>query len=688
MNEQFRFINPFLSISVNEDEIWAEEENGFQDIETINQGPFKALTDDIIQVKKDPRHNTRVRFLVGNGGSGKSHLFSRLRRRMGHEAIFTFASNPPTRAEGILSWVLSKVIGGLKHPCLNGEVKPYTQLHGLLYELLRDGFRFNGTLDEFHEAAQADPEAFFSKAQHYLVTRQFPHEPDLARILAHVLHPERSELAFRWLAGSTNLIDQELVAIEQREPLPEEMKLQILSRVGRATVPKGTPIVLVLDQLDLMTQPALVDAFQHLFFALIDESKHWYLVVSLIDDKFDFWKSQFSTALRDRLEEPLPVVALQPLGDIKEKEALIKLRLATPELVRLRIAQGINNPLYPLGEADIRGLVEGEPLYPRQLLRQAKARYSAVTSGQVEKPVKLGAEIETAFDKARAKINENELEINKDILADRFCEVLEVLCAAEGRAFESHLGPLASEANFRGTDTLLKIDGCEMRLLGHHIHQGAQFPNFMKKVMPLPLESVLIRDGKVPISGKVTSQRLTEFQKDKIFIHLPRPEIGDAYALGEVLASLREQEFAGLNTDPPPTPENIKQCLGEIPKLAHGQVAKKVLALVNPHSASVSASTPPLPPMAIPTQVQAQIQMPPQDLVKAIRALMESDRWLIFERLRRRLKTIHHLEVTPEELRAAIASEPLCHDLLRYPEDTHTVEETQILIWSVEEAYA
>ncbi|MCI0417801.1 MAG: hypothetical protein L0312_01045, partial [Acidobacteria bacterium] len=93
--DEFAFNDPFRSRFVGEEEIWAEDEAAFPDVASIHQEAFKLLKGDLDFVKRNPRHITQVRFVVGTAGSGKSHLFSRLRRWLGGQAIFVFAANPP-----------------------------------------------------------------------------------------------------------------------------------------------------------------------------------------------------------------------------------------------------------------------------------------------------------------------------------------------------------------------------------------------------------------------------------------------------------------------------------------------------------------------------------------------------------------------------------------------------------------
>ena len=91
--EKYRKLNPFVQNSVGENVIWGSDDNDFCDVESINEGPFNSLLSDIELVAADSK--TRARFLVGAAGSGKSHLFARLRRTL-QNGQFTFVCNPPT----------------------------------------------------------------------------------------------------------------------------------------------------------------------------------------------------------------------------------------------------------------------------------------------------------------------------------------------------------------------------------------------------------------------------------------------------------------------------------------------------------------------------------------------------------------------------------------------------------------
>jgi hypothetical protein len=131
LSEKYRRLNPFVHNAVGENIIWASTENDFCDVMSINQAAFASLLADIKMVTDD--HNTRARFLVGPAGSGKSHLFARLRRRLPN-GQFTFVCNPPTATAHIRRFILRKIVEGIAKPVMGPDGPlPYSQLQRIVY---------------------------------------------------------------------------------------------------------------------------------------------------------------------------------------------------------------------------------------------------------------------------------------------------------------------------------------------------------------------------------------------------------------------------------------------------------------------------------------------------------------------------------------------------------------------------
>jgi hypothetical protein len=706
MSEEFLFCNPFLSVAVDETTIWAEEGSDLLDIETINTAASQQVENDIELVRRDPQHTTRCRFLVGGAGAGKSHLFSRLRRRLGGRALFTFASNPPQRPAALLGWIVAKVMAGMTRAWIaGGGRRPYSQLDAFLYLLVvKEKLGLDLSLDELHrfwseevhEAARAD---YLKRLHERLVASGY--DPELSLGLLAVLRPETRATAIAWLSGEANLPVDQLATIGQTRGIEDEEMLELLERLGDLSTRAQMPIVLVLDQLDLMTRPEQLAELQRMLFSLINASRNWYVVIGLLRDKFELWQSTLTDALQTRVVDPatgvLPLMELQPIAGAAAREALLRARLATVALARLRAQAGIEDPLFPLTAADIAELSQGAG-YARELIRKASARYTLKTQPASAPPIvaePLASFVETLFREHRDRIDPLELRIDKAELADRLEELIEVVAIVEGATAAFSPGPLESDPRYRGTDTVVRIDGVARRLVTHHIHQGRQFSDFLSKVLPLPARSVFVRDAVVPTTGAVSTARLTEFRKDKQFIHLPRPQIADLQALGEILAELRGLNYAAASTDPPPTPDNVKRCLGQLPALRQHDVARAFFAAATealtvepgaPATATGSQSEAPEP--ATPAMATIPPVTATTSHVAAIRAVMRSARWLVLERLRRQIEREHGLALESRELRSLLAAAPLRSEVTAYPIDLFAETDIHILIWAEGEGLA
>lgn len=679
MNQEFVYLNPFLTNAVHESEIWADEATAFVDAESVHAEVSIVLRRDLRTVATHAQHPTRVRFLVGLGGAGKSHLFSRLRRQIGGEAIFAFASNPPTRPAALFRWTLDKIVCGLRRPrVVAGAPKPYSQLDALLYRLLltHDPVFVEADPEGLHEVwsdvSVEEREEYLRAVEKRLVARGY--QAPLLRGMLGVFRPETREVAFRWLSGSTNLMVEELQAIGQAQPIEDAEVDALLCLIGDLSHAVATPIVLVLDQLDLTMEPAHIGELQRLLFTLINQSQNWYVVIGLVEDKFQLLSAGLSDALRTRLQAmgggQLPVTELTQIADAAQKTAVLRQRLTSAPLVTLRAEGGIASEVYPLGDSDIDSLVSGAPVFPRALLARACALYQERTEAGTRAVESLEARMLSEFEERRARIDPETISVDKASLADRLREAVELAALAAGLGpVDARLGPLEQVGPSQGTDTIITVGGRTLRILAHHVHQGPAFPRFLSRVLGLPWGTVLVRDGAVPISGQVTTQRLEAFRKDKQFLHLPRPAIADLFALGEVLAELREGNFGTLSTDPVPTPDNVKAALSQQGWFQQHAFTRAVLASLFPEAPSEPEPPPDSPP-------------PPEDLSTVIEDLLRPSRWFVLERLRLQMKRRHRIDIAAADLRAALLLPPLSGLVLRYPEEVRVPSDVQILVWN------
>ena len=383
-------LNPFMSTSVGENDLWNAA--SFLDVPYIHSVPFGALRIAVDQVRA--QHRSQVRFVRGAGGSGKSHLFARLRRECADSIFYAYAPNPPLQPEALENFILTRFVGSLRHPARNKEGKeaPYSQLRLLAYALLKPVVEQDFTFPELHEAwagisLETRKEMIHQAVQ--LLEAEHPMVPrSVLRCLLNVLRDDKEHLAAQWLSGAAYLTENELKYLGVPEPLARSEMAVVIQLFGKLASQAGSPVVLVLDQLDLVvTQPQL-DEMQRLLFALIDQSENWVVLIGLVVERFAAWDAALSQALRGRVGVPdsnaplgfrLPVVDMLPIAN-EQKRLLLNCRLETPALMEQRQKDGITSAIHPLLEEDVARLTAGGAIFPRHLLAAAAEVYAMRTT--------------------------------------------------------------------------------------------------------------------------------------------------------------------------------------------------------------------------------------------------------------------------------------------------------------------
>lgn len=704
----FVHLDPFVAAAVGETTIWGESDAHFRDVASVHRDGFELLQRDIEAVRRDPLHLTRARFVIGSAGSGKSHLFSRLRRQTGAEAAFTFVVNPPTQADSIIPTILERVIHGLRRPVIrDGETMPFSQLRESLFALLHTEGMFERTSDEANDYWESlllpDKRGFLHEVLNYLVVKRH-YDEDLLGVMLLVLDDELERVALRWLSGSSNLSDEELSSIGQRNPLDDEGCYKLLQRLGTVTAASGRPIILVLDQLDEMTGQEHITQFERLLTGLIDGSQNWLILISLIQNRFGLWLESMSQATKSRLatgaDESMPIIELMPVNNPEQKKEILRSRLGTPGLLAARTEQGIADSLFPLTAVDVERLASGEPVYPRKLLRMARDVYHSRCEATAAETPSLADTVEALFLDARAEIGDLP-EPNTSALADRVREAISAACEARDLAV-----PEVRAGQSRGVDHEYVVEERRLRIFGHNKSAGKSLEDFLNKAIAEGGPALLIRDGRVPVRGDAARGRLTEFEKNGEFLHLTDDENRNLFALGKVMAELREGGLNDLDCDPPASPENIRKVLGALPAIARNRVVVAALKTLHPRGERLrtrrllspvigpafpvarpdstsnpeNGDGPPKLPLASP---RVPISAPvPAGLVDTIAEILRNDHWLALERLQHRLQEQTGRPVTLAQLRAALSEPQLAQHLTCYPEDLSRKTDVHILIWN------
>ena len=720
-------LNPFVDLSVGEAELWGTR--SWLDVPQIHAGQAAQLKTAVDLVRENRR--TQVRFVRGVGGSGKSHLFARLRRELGSSILYAYASNPPLQADTLESFLLNKIVASLRHRARqeDGSEAPFSQLRLLAYALLKPAIEQEGlTLEQLHESwsgISLDEQKelvhdamLLLEAEHPMVSR------GVLRCLLNVLRDDKESLAAHWLAGTSYLADADLKYLGEPEPMGQELHGPTIHLLGKLAAMADRPFVLVLDQLDLVTSSQQLDEFQRLLFALIDQSENWVVFIGLVGDRFRFWEENLNQAMRGRLGTPvagqpdvftLPVIDVTPILSA-DKEVLIRRRLASPALQRRRAEDAQTSTLFPLREEDLGMLTSGGAVYARHLLAASSERFaqSVLEDGKTNRvPLaeKLDALLEEAADQCQGEV----VSLSAIELGERVRELVEVLSDPAPRLSPGTLREAVR--SFDGADLMAEFPHKKLRLVSSDATRR-QFISVLQHLLQEPGTALLLRSTAALVSGQVTSELMAQFKARHHFHSVTTAEAAILTGLGSVLASLREGNYDSLLTDPPATKEHVIASLRQSSRLRSLRVWQAVQEALEGKAAPLFPPAPEIapkglkpainglslpPPMPAPLEVPAipafQTAPPPndgavkevekplspaplsKDAQETVQVLLKTERWMDLRRLQRRLAELG-CECSLDSLRYALRISPLAESAMLHPLDpTDIGHGPQIVLW-------
>lgn len=359
----------------------------FVDLPALNAPVSNAIVETIHGVRSAARdHGADLRtaslLVLGPAGAGKTHLFARLRRKLGPRAIFVHL-RPLVGTEMTPRYVLAEIVKQLSYDTATPEGAPFRQLDTLvgasLAHLLGESANMPRVfLDGCVDMGDAKRRELLDDAVERLIERHREvDEAYLARLLdAPFMTPSNQRAALAWLAGR-DLEESQLKRLGVSAGLAEERIIGALQTLGVFAAP-GAPIVLVFDQLENLSDPEgvgnRVRAYANLVAELFDAMRGYVIVQMALDTE---WEQailpELSQAQKTRLGARTELIAL-PKPD------------ETRELVRLWAEQLPTHPEpfpWPFGERHVKKWCETVGMTPRMLMIACK---QALAEGEDAEP--------------------------------------------------------------------------------------------------------------------------------------------------------------------------------------------------------------------------------------------------------------------------------------------------------------
>jgi hypothetical protein len=307
---------------------WAKD---FLDLPSLNESASSAIEESIGRVRaiarSEPQSLRSTSIVVlGPPGAGKTHLFSRLRRKLGPKAVFVHI-RPLVHAEMTPRGILGEIAQQLGY-----ETQGLAQVDALVGSLL--GYLSGESSDfprmflgELEQLPEPEREARLDAAlERALNVWPEADESYLRRLLRvpFTKGPTRRAL-LAWLSGRDCDVAQ-LARIGATASLGEDLSLAALRTLAVVAAP-GAPITLVFDQLENLIEAGGVNArllaYANLTSELIDTMRGFVLVHMALDTE---WQRGIEPSLnasqRSRLLMRQETLALP---SAKEREALLRL---------------------------------------------------------------------------------------------------------------------------------------------------------------------------------------------------------------------------------------------------------------------------------------------------------------------------------------------------------------------------
>lgn len=377
--------NPFANSRV---------DNPFQhypDETTIYQPQYQQLTATLQDIQRDPNHQSRGVVLLGEPGSGKTHLIMRVAQNLLRHNRLLFIPQP-THPDNIYHHIYSHTLESLRERV---DAHHHTQLDYLIaksfVEILKT-FPQTSKTEEFLSLLTADPLNLFHclgaegterrrqqwQAIEKRVLRWWAEQNFLTGSTENILKgiikycsyrdPNRRQQIIRWLSGTD--LDPEDTGLIGLPPWSADLDrntfaLEGMKVIGRLSL-LDQPLIIVFDQLEALGREEnrdillnFGDALKELFTRIPNSL----FILNLFPDRWQHFQTQFDRAIVDRLSQT--VLSLDP-PPAPQLQTLLQTRL--PSGIHLQALFTADDLSDILGQPSIRAILNRASAYYRHYI--------------------------------------------------------------------------------------------------------------------------------------------------------------------------------------------------------------------------------------------------------------------------------------------------------------------------------
>ncbi|BAT55904.1 hypothetical protein NOS3756_48980 [Nostoc sp. NIES-3756] len=365
-----REINPFNRINPKPMNFWEESQNPSLNVESIHQDVINDIQEFLELVVTD--HRSRSVMIVGDPGSGKSHLLGRLKRTLNSKAFFVYILCDWADSNNIWRHILRYTVDSLiQIPDAQTESQLILWLKSLSAFTKRSIKQriFNDNIWDF---IRSDRQKFIKHLKDTYRTARI-YNPDIFFGLLHDLtNPELYTLACEWLRGDS-LSEESMQTLKVKQCIETEDEAKnILANFGRIST-ETKPIVLCFDNLD--TMPKLSDKFLDIqtFFdvntTIHGESlKNFLVIISIITNTLNIHQNRIQQADKAGIHKYTKLKSIT----LEQAKALWAYLLSD---IHKQADIAPKSAIFPLNSQILENSFPGKKTYPRNVINLGMIEY-------------------------------------------------------------------------------------------------------------------------------------------------------------------------------------------------------------------------------------------------------------------------------------------------------------------------
>ncbi|MFN6501219.1 MAG: ATP-binding protein [Nostoc sp. DedQUE01] len=372
-----REVNPFDLVNLKTGNFWGQNQELESVVESIHQEAITEIEGFLDLVARDNRSRTVL--LVGDAGSGKSYLLSRLKRTFNSKAFFAYIG-PWVDNDYMWRHLLRNTVDSLIQVPEGQEESQLILWLKNLSVFTKSNLKKQLFNDSFWQLLLGDRQKFVNHLKKTYLKAGIYNPDVFFGVLHDLTDPELYPIACEWLRGD-NLSEESMQALRLKHCIDtEDAAKNILANFGKIST-ATQPIVLCFDQVEtLPSWPSNPQALFNINTTIHSENlKNFLIIISIVTNG---WKQSYRYIQQSDKARIERLISLKSI-DFTQAEALWAYRL---QPLHQEANPKPDLPIFPLKRQLLEENFPGGKTMPRNAFVLGKLEYQEYKLSLIDDP--------------------------------------------------------------------------------------------------------------------------------------------------------------------------------------------------------------------------------------------------------------------------------------------------------------